>query len=376
MASGLAQTRALAHVRTRAEGVRSRARETMTRILARSTEPEAAIDAVLARLRMHAMVTLNFHPDRLLASGRTVAEGLLHEGRYRSQFVTGVTNGSRTAFAGGARDGWEHQLFGGAYQKEGVAFHERPTYGALNLMQHADGGSPRFGSCHFALRAHMTARCTLTWGDSHEGPEHVGTIDTFDDVLAVLLENVDTKQEALGVAGLTVASLLRTLSALERRAANEAPRGAQGRALDAYIEAQVHGEIDLAADVDALVIDPSFDGTLTGAALTELCTRYGIALHRHRGFVLATKDVPDDFRGPRMVPLAERVDRSFAAVHGQLDAATIGRAAQSLQREPETWSDWGTFEESLQHLKQLWHVLVQFGQCGSATQRAFSHSAL
>jgi hypothetical protein len=34
-------------------------------------------------------------------------------------------------------------------------------------MRHSDGGSPRFGSCYFVLRQHMTERCTLTWGDSH-----------------------------------------------------------------------------------------------------------------------------------------------------------------------------------------------------------------
>lgn len=293
MGSVPARVLALSHVRARAEDARAAARERIAKISSRTGEPQSAIDALLPRLRDHASVTLNFHPDRLaVAGGRTVIEGLLHEGRYRSQ----------------------------------------------------------------------SARCTLTWGDSHEGPEHVGTIDAFEPLLAALLEAADASGEALGVSGMDVGTLVRSLSSTQRGGA----RGVQGRALDTYIEAQVHGDIDLSADVDALVVDPSFEGTSTGASLHELCARYGIAFREHPGFVLATQDVPDDFRGPRMVPLAERVDRCFALVRGQLDAATVGRAAQALQREPESWQDWGTFEESLQHIKQLWHVLVRFGRARAA----------
>ena len=367
MGSVAARTKALAHVRALAADRQRAARAKVLEMLRRSGEGEAAaltLDVLLARVRQEATVTLNFHPDRLGADDRSVAECLLAEGRYRGQFETGITSGSRTAYPGGERDCWEQQLFGGAYQTAGVRPEDRPKYGALNLMQHADGGSPRFGSCYFELRAPMTARCTLTWGDSHEGPEHVGTVEVLEPLLGALLERVEAIGDALGVAGTDVRSLVRTLSALERRERHEPPRGGQGRALDAYIEAQVHGDSELPRDVEALVIDPSFDGTSTGDVLHQLCARYGIAVHRHPGFVLALEDVPRDFRGPRMVPLAERVDRSFALVRGRLDAATVGRAAQSLQREPETWRDCGTFEECLQQMKQLWHCLVHAGREG------------
>jgi hypothetical protein len=55
-----------------------------------------------------------------------------------------------------------------------------------------------------------------------------------------------------------------------------------------------------------------------------------------------------------------------------LDAAVIGRAAASLHQDPEAWRDWGRREDALQHLKQLWHVLVHYGSpscaSGSATR--------
>ena len=344
-----AQTNALSHVRERAQGARASARAQIAATLARADEHPSALDTLVLRLREDARATINFHPDRLLSDGSSVAENLLREGRYRNQFETGITSGSRTAFRGGERDGWEHSLFGGAYQVCGVGPEERPKYGALNVMRHLDGGSPRFGSCFFVLRAHMSERCTLTWGDSHQGPVHVGTIDVLEPVLAPFLESVETKGDALGVPVIDVGSLLGFFSSPRRR-------GIVARALDSYIEAQVHSDIDLAADIEALVIDPAFEGTPTGERLHESAARYGFALRRHPGFVLAVQDVPDDFRGPRMVPLAKRV-----ALGGQLDASVLGYAAASLHREPETWEDWGTFDEALQHIKQLWHVLVRFG---------------
>ena len=42
-------------------------------------------------------------------------------------------------------------------------------------------------------------------------------------------------------------------------------------------------------------------------------------------------------------------------------AAAIGGAEASLICEPHDWRDWGSPEQTLQHLKQLWHVLVHFG---------------
>jgi hypothetical protein len=58
-----------------------------------------------------------------------------------------------------------------------------------------------------------------------------------------------------------------------------------------------------------------------------------------------------------MARLAQRI----AGSDGMLDAAVIGTAAASLHAKQDTWLDWGRPEETLQHLKQLWHVLVHYG---------------
>ena len=171
-----------------------------------------------------------------------------------------------------------------------------------------------------------------------------------------LLEKAEYTGDALGVSGIGVSKLVERLSSSSAREQGRV----HGRALDDYIEAQVHGAIDLSVDVDAVIVDPAFERTSTGECLRALAAKFGFEYRLHPGFVLAPGDVPADFRGPCMIPLAERI-AALSPVRDRLDAARIGFAAQTLHREPETWIDWAPPEESWQHIKQLWHVLVKFG---------------
>ena len=148
----------------------------------------------------------------------------------------------------------------------------------------------------------------------------------------------------------------------------EPAEGKLGRVLDTEIEAQVHGPIELLRDVELLVADPAFAETPTGTRLRELALRYGIPLRWHPGFRLHVNDVPDDFRGPAMVRLASRI----AGEDGMLDAAVIGSAEASLRKQPDSWRDWGDHAEALEHLKQLWHVLVYYGSPARGTSGASS----
>lgn len=339
-----AQNAALAHVR--AAGASSRA-AALVRCEAALPGSAEELAAAIAR---HGRITLNFHPDRPLADGRTVARALADDRRYCNQFETRISSGSRTAFAGGERDRWEEKLFGGAYQRAGVTARERPKYGALDLLGHPDGAAPRFGSCHLRLRPEVLRRSTLCFGDSHVGPRDVGTLDELAGVLAGLLEAVRDTGVALGRAGVDAAGLR------ARIVAGPAPTREHGRSLDDYIEAQVHGEVRVPEDVEAIVVDPSFRGTEIWGDLGRL----GAPLTCHAGFELAACEVPEGLRGPRIPLFARRVAGMFAA--DRVDAALIGRAAWSLHREPEKWDDWAPVDDTLQHIKQLWHVLVHLGR--------------
>ncbi|MEV5821126.1 DUF3626 domain-containing protein [Micromonospora haikouensis] len=353
-----AQAAALAHVRRSALRRRPAARAVIARHLAASgagRRPQELVEAVGA----HGRLTVNFHPDRLLADGRTVADALAAQGVYRSQFATGISNGGLTAFPGGDRDRWEEAMFGGAYQGTGVLPGDRPTYGGLNLLDHPDGACPRFGSCHLRLRPQVLARATFCFGDSHLEPPHLGTVDVPEPVLAELLDATAGTGVSLGVAGTDPATLLGAL--LRRRDRDAWHAGPAVRALDDYVEAQIHGAVDLGRDVEAFVLDPSFAGTRVDRVLADLAARHGAALHWHAGFELPVDGVDAEFRGPGIPPLAARIHAKFARPGEPVDAALIGRAAASAVTEPDRWADRGPLAATLQDLKMLWHVLVRFG---------------
>jgi hypothetical protein len=369
-----AQRAALGHVEQMALRRRVEASDKLRSILKSNDCTDEVFAQTLQCIRLHARVVLHFHPDRIGHRPITVAQSLLEDGQYRSQFETGLSSGSRTAFAGGERDQWENNLFGGAYHQAAVSEAERPKYGALELIRHADGPIPRFGSCYFILHAVASSRATFTYSGSEQAlaSERCGTINAFESVmLALLTELAAGKGTAvpwppfvapiLGVEHLTVASLLEYICTQLPVLRPDASGGIRGRVLDTCIEAQVHGRVDLHRDVEYLVMDPSFKGTAIGATLQEVCTRYDIKAQWHPGFRLLVNAVPDDFRGPAMRRLAQRI-----APDGMLDAAVIGAAEATLHSTPAAWSDYGTRAEILQHLKQLWHVLVHYGDTSTS----------
>ena len=349
------QTAALEHVTRQARLRRELVREQLREVLAMSDIASEDYERGLQSIRDHARVLLHFHPDRPDDQLRSVAQNLLACGCYKSQFETQLSNGSVSAFPGGARDEWERKLFGGAYHGEGVSSAHRPKYGALDLLRHGDGASPRFGSCYFVLAPAVSARSTFTYLDSHQDPLQKGTLEALDDVLTALFHDAFSREWALGEPELRPARLLEQLLRLSEPYAAPAAR-APRRNLDHYIEAQVHGEIRLERDVELLVADPSVQGTETGEILQELAERYAFRLLWHAGFWLAPAEVPRDFRGPGMPTLAARV-----AQHGRVDAAAIGVAANALERDPASWPELAGIAP-LQQLKLLWHVLVRYGR--------------
>ena len=357
-----AQQNALDHVRESAQRNQKRNLERIAQVLASSgiqRDPET----LLVSVRRRASITINFHPDRLVADGRSVAVALYEDGMYRSQFESKISNGGLTAFPGGDRDRWEEALFGGAYQAAGVTEAERPKYGGLNLMNYSDGACPRFGSCHFRLKPATLERSTFTFGDSVSNPEDRGVIDAFEPVLAALLERVAADGNAVGRVGVRVPAFVDALTDFEEQpGSNTLLHRAQGRALDEYVEAQIRGVLRIAKDVEGIVVDPSYQGTATGEILQAMAERYDFPLDWHHGFELSAEETPDDFRGPEMPALAKRVVECYAVDRRRLDAAAIGLAARSVITEPEAWWDWASAQDTLQHLKYLWHILVVYGK--------------
>ncbi|MCX5198815.1 DUF3626 domain-containing protein [Streptomyces sp. NBC_00249] len=245
-------------------------------------------------------VTLNFHPDRV-TDGRPILTALAEDGVYRSQFVTGTSNGGLTAHPGGARWQWESRIFGGAYDDSPAA--ARPVYGALNHRQNPAGAAPRFGSAHFRLAPTALPRTTFCYPDSYLEPESFGVAARMP---LIALAEADDQD-----------------------------------ALDDYIEAQVHSPVELDRDIEALVLDPSYRGTDIEAAAAKL----PCPTEWHPGFHLTTTELRrhPGYRGQEFVDLGTAI-----AEAGILTPHILGKAART-----------GRYDE--QALKRVWHYLARFG---------------
>ena len=351
------QQLALDYITNYAKNHNREANELINHILKMSNIPSTVFRTAVLNLKNYARIGIHFHPDRPDSTMKNVAEALLEQGIYKSQFETLISNGSVSALPGGERDLWEKRMFGGAYQTEGTTSHQRPKYGALNIMLHSDGPAPRFGSCYFLLYPKVSTRSTFTYLDSHQEPKEKGTYEEFNLILAALLEETFSREFAIGERDLTPTKLIDHLLVNLQKGVITDEKKEPKRNLNHYIEAQVHGDISLKEDVEVLVADPSFKDTNIGTTLEELCLKYSIELLWHRGFVLQAVEVPSNFRGSAMPSLAARI-----AQNNCINAAIIGCAVMDLYRNPQNWIDRGSFREVLQELKLLWHVLVRYGK--------------
>lgn len=267
-----------------------------------------ALEAVRARssegtVAAEARVTLNFHPD-MPVDGRMMLERMSEEGVYRSQFETGTSNGGLTAFPGGDRWAWESRIFDGAY--DGADPSLRPKYGGLNRGSLSFGAAPRFGSAHLRLFPHVLERTTFCYPDSVFEPVHFGVA------------------ERMGLIDLS-----------ELQPPTRDP-------LDDYVEAHVHGPVELFRDVEAIVLDPCYRGTQIERWAKDLPVR----LEWHQGFALRVEVGCADcaqYRGAEIAHLAHALSRD-----GWLTPDLIGAAR-------------ATGQYALQDLKQVWHCLARFG---------------
>jgi hypothetical protein len=352
------QRLAIRTVRSRAVGLRSAGRSEIDAILMRQRLDIGLIDTVLATMQAGARIGLHFHPERLSRAGISVAEGLLRSGIYTNQFVAGLSSGSPSAFPGGERDLWERRLFEGAYHRADVVSAGRPKYGALDVMQYPDGPAPRFGSCFFLLRPELAKRSTFTFGGSHEdcALDRTGTLDVMEPVLAPLLSQLERGRGAFAVADLSVEGCLVQMAHSFSTPFPDASFRVPGRALDSFIEVQIHGELRLGKDVERLVADSTFRDRPVGEVLRTISDAYRIPIDWHPGYRVTVREVPDIFRDYPVRPLAERI-----AVDGMLDAAIIGAAANSIYLDPAIWKGWASEDDLLAQFRRLWHVLVLTG---------------
>jgi hypothetical protein len=117
--------------------------------------------------------------------------------------------------------------------------------------------------------------------------------------------------------------------------------GLTAHPLDDYIEAHVHGVINLTRDAEALVLDPCYLGTPVESAARRL----GCPIEWHGGFTLTVAELRrhPGYRGREFVDLGTSLARE-----GRLDPSVLGDASRS-----------GRYDE--QALKRVWHYIARFG---------------
>jgi hypothetical protein len=297
-------------------------------------------------------VTVNFHPDRFSNNGKLIIENLLTDGKYLGQFQTGTSNGGRTAYIGGERFLWEQRLFSDKYPANTL---DRPKYGALNILSYLDGASARFGSCYFVLKQSTQPQCTFAYGDSSTNPETLCTARSFWGVLSALLADAAVKNRLLNIENCPLNEAIKILLS------NDRISQLIGRNLDYCIETHIHGEVLLDKDIEALYLDGSFKNTEIQSLADTLSKKYKIGLHWIPKRQIRIDSIDDNFRGPMIRPLAEKIGLRFGDGTNVINAALIGKASCESIIKPDMWGDIGNGIELFQYFKQLWHTTAYYG---------------
>lgn len=223
---------------------------------------EVDLDKTLAYLKRYAPVTIQFHPDKQVPGGGAVIDKMLEAPAYKNQFETKISGGSLGPTAGSSRDGWEKTIFDGKYHTHPLIPEERPKYGGLSALNSPKGnGGDWYGSCFFELRQDVKFRTTFT-------PKNSSGAKTLDvtaiDSLEILLDQVRERDP----------KYLKSMFEVARGDRASITQAYGGN----YIEAQIHGTLDLTRDVEFIVVDAKYLTTPYGAKLEALAEKIGATI--------------------------------------------------------------------------------------------------
>jgi hypothetical protein len=137
----------------------------------------------------------------------------------------------------------------------------------------------------------------------------------------------------------------------------------------------------------------SYLGSIFADILLQLAEKNQFKFEWNDGFVIRVNDIPGEFRGPLISPLASRILMHFEGpsptlpypplpspspsplpslpssylptenkTTEEIHTEMLGRAARNVLLESHKWEDWANSVDSLQHIKYLWHTLVVHGR--------------
>ncbi len=244
------QKAALSKVRKESE---PKSKEAMSKLMdkfkaARSSFSKSDLDTVLKYIGYKAEIHINLKCDKRIGS-KPLLQVLVDDPdrRYKNQFETGASGG---ALSGSSRRSTEKQLFGSAY--DSADGDKRCKYGNLNLLSSflGDDRASHYGKSYFVLNdKEVRERTTITSGDSLGAVSRIQVGCLHPKHIAhVLNESIKISKNPKEMA-----SVIDHLACSPEKPFTKA---IDRSLLPQYQELQLHGSIDLARDVDELIIHP------------------------------------------------------------------------------------------------------------------------
>lgn len=185
---------------------------------------EKELENTINYVKNHVSITINVNLVKSL-------QYLCNDTHYRNLFETNISGGS-TSIPG--RSAWEDTLFNKIYNTS-TAHYERVKYGAINITNNPKGitACTGYGKSYFLLKDTCKKRTTFVFGDSSKQDIHIATFRHFNSVLYYINNNL--LREIVQIAN----------KKCEYSTLNYSP----------YIEAQIHGPVQLNRDIEALFVN-------------------------------------------------------------------------------------------------------------------------
>ncbi len=224
---------------------------------------EAQLKNALAYLDQQAPLTINLPP---VVNKESVLASLSSDGAYKNLWERGSRPSHPKAPKRSKADFLhkEHRTFAGTYNR--AIPQERPRYGALNFLAAREGGAAVYGPAVLTLRPEVKERTTYHTRDSRF-----------------------TNMEDAGGAGVMAGCLARRsdedLQQLLKVANGQLSSGVYGRdnhpeafTGSNYIEAHIHGEINLAQDLAGVSLHERYRGTPVGNDAETMAKQFGVEM--------------------------------------------------------------------------------------------------
>lgn len=244
---------------------------------------EADLDLVLSYIRCQAPILIHVHMDRYI-------DQFLSSTHYKNLFETGHGSGTTCKRS---RAQWEDRLFHSLYNDAQPS--ERVKYGVLNVSSDPAGVKSclQYGESYFLLKSE-NVRLRTTFADSDTGSSHGAALGMCEHY-AHVLEKFPLEELA---HLLTIAKSHQALPTMtsKLRADSHGPAAGAGRATTSkkgasapsvpwvpsnkfsnYREAQVHGLVSFASDIEALSIAARHKSSPDLCAkIEDFCTKNSI----------------------------------------------------------------------------------------------------